>query len=140
YFILRGNIKLAYFFKREEHTQGETIQMELAQEVSFLNKAAIKQTFIHLPNNSKLVIDASNTVYIDHDVLQIIRDFVGINSKEKNISVALVGFRKEYRVENSQTHVTSILPETDEQISPKTVKDGTKVPSNYLKLAELNQA
>ena len=96
YFILRGNMKLAYFFRKDLHQAGETIQIELAQEVSFLNKAAIKQTFAHLPNNSKVIIDASHTVYIDHDVLQLIKDFATSGSKEKEIEVQLTGFRKEY--------------------------------------------
>ncbi len=74
-FILRGNMKLAYFFKKEKHTEGETIYIDLAQEVSFLNKAAIKQTLAHLPANSNVIIDAGNTVYIDYDVLELIRDF-----------------------------------------------------------------
>lgn len=74
YFILRGNVKLAYFFKKDKHVEGETINMELAQEVSFLNKAAIKQTFAHLPDGANIVIEASNTVYIDHDVLQMIKE------------------------------------------------------------------
>ena len=54
-----------YFFKKEKHQEGETVHIDLAQEVSFLNKAAIKQTLAHLPKNTKLVIDAANTVYID---------------------------------------------------------------------------
>lgn len=138
YFILRGNIKLAYFFKRDEHHEGETIQIELAQEVSFLNKAAIKQTLSHLPENAEVVIDASNTVYIDHDVLQLIKDFRDFGSKEKNVSVELVGFRKEYKIENSTTHVTSILSDNDHPVSPTTVKNGTKVPSGILIVEELS--
>jgi len=106
FFILRGNMKLAYFFKKEEHHTGETIHIDLAQEVSFLNKAAIKQTLAHLPNESKVIINASNTVYIDHDVLELIRDFVSSGSKEKDIDITLVGFKKAYKVENS-VHVTS---------------------------------
>lgn len=35
FFILRGNMKLAYFFKKEKHHEGETIHIDLAQEVSF---------------------------------------------------------------------------------------------------------
>ncbi len=138
YFILRGNLKLAYFFKRDEHTEGETIHMELAQEVSFLNKAAIKQTLAHLPANSKVVIDASNTVYIDHDVLEMIKDFVSIGSREKGIVVDLIGFRKEYKIENSRTHVTSVLENNGQQVSPKMVEKGVKIPSNVLSVKELN--
>lgn len=36
FFILKGNLKLAYFFKKEAHTQGQIIHIDLAQEVSFL--------------------------------------------------------------------------------------------------------
>ncbi len=106
FFILRGNIKVAYFFKKEHHQEGETIQIDLAQEVSFLNKAAIKQTLIHLPENSKVIINASNTVYIDYDVIQLIEDFLRIGSKDKNIEVTLKGFKKEYKIE-TVTHVSS---------------------------------
>jgi MFS superfamily sulfate permease-like transporter len=106
FFILRGNMKLAYFFKKEAHHEGETIHMDLAQEVSFLNKAAIKQTLAHLPANSKLVINAANTVYIDYDVLELIRDFVNFGSKDKNILVTLKNFSPSYKMEYI-THVHS---------------------------------
>ena len=100
-FILRGNMKLAYFFRKEKHQEGESILINLAQEVSFLNKAAIKQTLAHLPANSKVIIDAANTVYIDYDVLELIRDFLNYGSKDKNIKVTLRNFKKEYNMEDS---------------------------------------
>ncbi len=106
FFILRGNMKLAYFFKKEEHHEGETIHIDLAQEVSFLNKAAVKQTLAHLPANSKVIIDAANTVYIDYDVLELIRDFLNFGSKDKNIAVRLKNFKEAYRMEDA-VHVHS---------------------------------
>ena len=106
FFILRGNMKLAYFFKKEKHHEGETIYINLAQEVSFLNKAAIKQTLAHLPSNCKVIIDAAHTVYIDHDVLELIRDFLNFGSKDRNIKVALRNFKKAYRMEDA-IHVHS---------------------------------
>lgn len=105
-FILRGNMKLAYYFKKEEHHEGETIHIDLAQEVSFLNKAAIKQTLAHLPANSKVLINAADTVYIDYDVLELIRDFLNFGSKDKNIKVTLLNFKKEYKMEDA-VHVHS---------------------------------
>ncbi|MBL0096478.1 MAG: SulP family inorganic anion transporter [Bacteroidetes bacterium] len=107
FFILRANLKLAYFFKKDDYQEGELIVIHLAQEVSFLNKAAIKQTLSHLPENSKLLLDATDTFYIDHDVVQLIRDFIMVTSKEKNITVTLKGFKEEYRMENAIQHVTS---------------------------------
>jgi MFS superfamily sulfate permease-like transporter len=106
FYLLRSNLKLAYFFKKESFQEGEVIVIRLAQEVSFLNKAAIKQTLNHLPEGSRVVIDAADTFYIDHDVLQLIRDFNGITSHEKNIAVSLRGFKEEYKMEASLQHVS----------------------------------
>ena len=68
---------------------------------SFLNKAAIKQTLTHLPYNSTVIISAKNTVYIDYDVLELIRDFSNYGSKEKNINVMLKDFKEVYQIENT---------------------------------------
>lgn len=106
FFILRGNMKLAYFFKKEDHHEGETITIDLAQEVSFLNKAAIKQTLSHLPDNCKVIIDAKNTVYIDYDVLELLKDFMNFGSKDKNVTVELQNFKEAYKMEDA-THVHS---------------------------------
>jgi MFS superfamily sulfate permease-like transporter len=106
FFILRGNMKLAYFFRKEEHQAGETIYIDLAQEVSFLNKAAIKQTLAHLPAKSSVVIDAAQTVYIDQDVLTLLREFVEFGSKDKQINVSLLNFKPVYQM-GDHTHVHS---------------------------------
>ncbi len=104
-FIMRGNLKRAYNFRKEEYHEGDIIHIDLAQEVSFLNKAAIKSTLNDLPENSKVVINASDTVYIAHDVLDLIKEFKTIRAKEENIRVKLVGFKKAYQLENTDGHV-----------------------------------
>lgn len=118
FFILKGNMKLAYFFKEEKHHEGEVIHIDLAQEVSFLNKAAIKQTLAHLPPNSQVVIDAANTVYIDYDVLQLLKDFVAYGAREKNISVRLKNFKSSYNM-NEAIHVHS-EPDGNDGVSENT--------------------
>ena len=74
-FILRGNLKRAYSFRKEEYVDGDVIHIDLAQEVSFLNKAAIKMTLAKIPENSKVIINAHDTVYIAHDILDLIHEF-----------------------------------------------------------------
>lgn len=106
FYILKGNMKLAYRFSKDKYNEGETIHIDLAQEVSFLNKAAIKQTLTDLPSNSKVVIDAANTVYIDFDVLQLIRDFVQYGAVERKIDIELINFKEEYNMEDA-SHVHS---------------------------------
>lgn len=100
-FVLKGNMKRAYHFKKEEYHDGDIIHIDLAQEVSFLNKAAIKTTLSEIPENSKVIINASDTVYIAHDVLDLIKEFKKIRAKDENINVTLVGFKKVYELENS---------------------------------------
>ena len=95
-FVLKGNMKRAYKFRKEEYHTGDIIHIDLAQEVSFLNKAAIKTTLATIPENATVIINASDTVYIAHDVLDLIKEFKKIKSKEENIKVKLVGFKKAY--------------------------------------------
>lgn len=95
--ILRGNMKNAYFFHREDYHKGETVYIKLSQEVSFLNKAAIKLTLDHLPENAKVTIDASDTAYIDFDVLESIREFAKEKAQKKGIQLTLTGFKERYK-------------------------------------------
>ena len=101
-FILVGNSKRAYNFRKEEYHDGDIIHIDLAQEVSFLNKASIKATLGDLPNNSKVIINASETAYIAHDVLDLINDFKKIQSKERNIKVKLSGFKNGYNIDDTE--------------------------------------
>ena len=101
-FVLKGNMKRAYNFRKEQYQDGDIIHIDLAQEVSFLNKAAIKETIASIPENSKVIINATDTVYIAHDVLDLIKEFKKIRSKDENIKVKLIGFKKAYELENSE--------------------------------------
>jgi MFS superfamily sulfate permease-like transporter len=100
-FVLKGNLKRAYSFKKEEYAEGDIIHINLAQEVSFLNKAAIKATLNDIPENTKVIIDASETVYIAHDILDLIREFKTTRSSDMKIKVKLKGFKKAYNLENN---------------------------------------
>lgn len=104
--ILLGNLKNSYYFHKDQHHEGDIINIKLSEEVSFLNKAAIRATLDHLPSNTTVIIDASNTKYIDFDVLEIIKEFRDIKSSLKNIKFNLVGFKEAYKIENT-SHVIS---------------------------------
>ncbi len=110
-FVLKGNMQRAYNFRKEEYSEGDIIHIDLAQEVSFLNKAAIKATLNNIPSNSKVVINATDTVYIAHDVLDLIKEFKKIKSKELNISTKLVGFKDAYDLENSDGYKNKVTIE-----------------------------
>jgi MFS superfamily sulfate permease-like transporter len=93
FYILRGNYRTPYFFHRETHPTGERIVLELAQEVSFLNKASVLLTLQHLPDNSTVLIDCTKTREMDYDVREIIWDFAE-TAKLKNIRLEIKGVEK----------------------------------------------
>jgi len=119
FFVLRGNYKRAYLFRKEEYHDGDEIHIDLAQEVSFLNKAAIKNTLNNIPEDSKVIINASDTVYIAHDVLDLIKEFKTIRAKEDNIKVKLVGFKKAYNLDNTDDgqHVKMTAKKAKDEIN-----------------------
>ncbi|MFN8320662.1 MAG: SulP family inorganic anion transporter [Saprospiraceae bacterium] len=100
-YVLWGNMKNAYSFVGEQYREGDKVYIELAQEVSFLNKAAIKKTLAQLPEGCSVVIDASASQYIAHDILELIRQFRDVVSKDKNIHLELTGFKENYSIENT---------------------------------------
>lgn len=89
FFILRNNYKRAYFFHKEEHQSGEKITIQLAEDVTFLNKGSIALTLSHLPDNSFVIIDGSKSHNIDLDVLEMIHDFKN-TAELKNINLKLI--------------------------------------------------
>ena len=99
--ILHGNLKNAYFFNKENHHTGDIIKIHLSEEVSFLNKASIRETLDQIPANTVVKIDASSTHYIDLDVLELIKEFKNIKAPLKNIACELLGFKEIYKVDSS---------------------------------------
>ena len=97
YYILKENFKNAYSFHEESQQTGDTTIIRLSEEVTFLNKASIKETLNKIPGNSKVIIDASNSKYIDYDVLEVIEIFRDTASKEKNITTSVIGMKSSYQ-------------------------------------------
>ncbi|SHL01002.1 SulP family inorganic anion transporter [Chryseobacterium polytrichastri] len=107
FYILQGNMKRAYYLSREKLDDADEITIKLAEEVSFLNKAAIKKTLKNIKSNSTVTIDARETSYITTDVLEMIQDFANIRAKEEDINVELLGFKTSYRdyETNQDSHI-----------------------------------
>jgi MFS superfamily sulfate permease-like transporter len=93
FYILRKNYRHSYYYKKEVNHDGETVQLRLSEEVTFLNKASIQMSLEQLPANSKVVIDGSHSIEIDHDVLELIEDFKKHTAPVKNIKVETIGIR-----------------------------------------------
>ncbi len=90
FIILRNNYKLAYiFYVEEESKRSDKIVIQLAEDVSFLNKGSIAFTLDQLEEGTHVIIDGSKSRNIDMDVLEIIHDFKNNTADLKKITVEL---------------------------------------------------
>lgn len=85
--LLWNNYQTPYHFDAEKHVPGETIRIELSEDVSFLNKASIENTLNHLPEGSHVIIDESRAKTIHPDILEIIDNFENVVAPRKDIKV-----------------------------------------------------
>lgn len=81
------------------------IKIELAEEVTFINKEPISTELERLPNRAELEIDVRKTKFLDNDIIEIINDFLA-NSEEKNIRTRLVS---EKGVEENPKDISKLL-------------------------------
>jgi SulP family sulfate permease len=92
-FTLYHSYKNSHFMseKLSEEKGGKSIHhIKLAQQVSFFNKASIITLLEKMPENCKVVIDGSDSTFIDRDVLEVISDFK-LHAGFKKIEVETVG-------------------------------------------------
>lgn len=97
FYILRNNMRNPYFYTISSAGNKEVIRITLSEEVSFLNKAAISYTLNNLPPESDVIIDGTNSKYIDPDVLEVIHNFKH-NAYSRAIIVQLVNIKHKYDV------------------------------------------
>ncbi|GAA5035547.1 sulfate permease [Marivirga lumbricoides] len=98
--ILLNNMRNTYSFNKKDYLEGDPVRLMLSEEVTFLNKGIMIKTLDTLPADSTVIIDASNSTYIDYDVLEAITTFKNEGAKYKNIKVELVGIEKFYEKYN----------------------------------------
>ena len=95
-FILHSNFRRPMRRIMEKHATGDVLRVELANQVSFLNRAALEQTLRAAPRGSHVLLDARNTDYIDPDILDLISDFKGTTASAHGVHLSLAGFREKY--------------------------------------------
>jgi MFS superfamily sulfate permease-like transporter len=91
--ILRAQYLNSHFMHLSESDDDSgvhEVNIELAEEVTFLNKGAILKELKAIPNGSVVRLDASRSVFIDPDVIEIITDFEA-TADNRGINVQRVG-------------------------------------------------
>ncbi len=95
-FILRSNMQRPMERVVETHLGGQVVRINLANQVSFLNRAALSRALDDVPAGGHLLLDASNTDYIDPDIFDLITEYHTTTAPARGIKVSLRGFKVKY--------------------------------------------
>ena len=120
-FILNSNLRRPIRRFVEKHLGGDVLHIELANQVSFLNRAALNRVLDGVPGGGQVLLDAHGTDYIDPDILDLIRDFEVKTAPARNIAVSLTGFRHKYQLQDKVQYLDYSSRELQDQLSPSDV-------------------
>ncbi len=98
--LIRSHFKTSVFVVQEDHRY----LIRFRKEVSFLNKALVKTTLEQIPDKMNVLIDTTESEFIDKDVKEIVDDFI-INAATRDIKVEIKTNQKNSRIfSNSVTN------------------------------------
>jgi MFS superfamily sulfate permease-like transporter len=123
-YILYSNMRRPLRRFQERHVGGDVLRIELANQVSFLSRAAIAKVLDEAPAGSHLMLDASGTDFIDDDVLQLIRTFQDETASARGVTLSLKGFKDHYdELDDTIQFVDYSSREMQSMLSPRDVLD-----------------
>lgn len=93
FYTLRHSYRNSHHMKDVvTNEQGQEVHyIQLAEEVTFFNKANLSKALEFIPGNSKVVIDCSKSKAISYDVLELIENYKA-HAHIKNIQVEVINF------------------------------------------------
>ena len=90
FFILRSTYFKSLWVNTSEEAGKKVHRLTLAERVFFINKGNIQTALQTVDPGEKVVVDASNTVHMDQDVLDIFSDFK-THAEYDNIEIEWIG-------------------------------------------------
>ena len=120
-FVLNSNFRRGMTIIKEEHVGGIVNRVELANQVSFLNRAALMRTLSNFDHGEQVVIDARTTDYIDPDIYGLIQTFRDEIAPAHGVIVSLIGFKNHYQLEDHVQYVDVTTREVQDKLTPARV-------------------
>jgi MFS superfamily sulfate permease-like transporter len=122
-FILHSNLRRPLKRVVEKHASGDVLRIELANQVSFLNRASLAKTLFEVPRGGHVLLDATETDYIDPDIRDLISDFCDTAAKAHGVEVSLVGFQDHYQFRDRIRYIDYSSREVQSGLTPQGVLD-----------------
>lgn len=120
-FILHSNLQRPLRRTVERHFSGDVLRIELANQVSFLNRAVLWNTLNDVKSGGNVLIDARSTDYIDPDVLSLLQDFKENIGPARGVKVSLLGFKEKYHLEDEIQYVDHADRNVQSRMTPDDV-------------------
>jgi carbonic anhydrase/SulP family sulfate permease len=83
---------------------GDVLRIELANQVSFLNRAALIKSLDSVPKDGHVLIDARGTDYIDADVHDLIWEYIHEIAPARSVQVSMIGLKEHYQQLQDRIH------------------------------------
>ena len=120
-FILRSNLRRPLHKVLEKHLGGDVLRIELANQVSFLNRASLEKALHEVPRGGHVLLDARSTDYIDPDVLDLIEDFKKTTAAAHGVKLSLAGFKDSYLLKDHIQYIDYSTREVQSSLTPVAV-------------------
>ena len=122
-FILWSNQRRPMRLVVEHHLAGDVTRVELANQVSFLNRAELRRVLDGMPRGRHVLLDASESVYIDPDILETVREYRDSIAPARGVHVSTKGFRPKYGIADVINFVDFSSRELQQDLTPERVLD-----------------
>lgn len=118
-FIIYSSIKHPLKKIVEKHSSGdEVLHIELANQVSFFNRASLEETLNNVSAGKHVLLDATNTNYLDPDILDLIQEYQ--NPKTSSVRLSLKGFKDKFpELKDHIEYADCTNKEMQRQITPE---------------------
>ena len=87
FFVIKTNFHRSVLVT--EHNGNYLVKLQ--KDVSFLNKAPLIKELGLIPDGSKVVLNATMARFIDHDIQEVLNDFIS-SAESKNITLVVEGY------------------------------------------------
>ncbi len=82
YFVLKSNFHKTFSMV----SSGNNQLLRFHNQVTFMNKSVLRKELVQIPTGSSIILDFSNSTFIDNDITDILNDFVD-QASNKGIQV-----------------------------------------------------
>jgi len=118
-FILWSNQRRPMRLVVEHHLAGDVTRVELANQVSFLNRSELRRVLDAMPRGRHVLLDATNSVYIDPDILETVHEYRDSIGPARGVHISTKGFLPKYEIEDDIRFVDFSSRELQQDLTPE---------------------